>query len=226
MATLCCFAQRKNNNIKNNIQTQEKTIKTKSSSKSSGFIGGHRYVDLGLPSGLKWATCNVGATKPEEYGDYFAWGETKTKSSYTESNSATYGMDNSWLKSNGYIDSRGNLSKAHDAASANWGSTWRMPTKAEIDELVENTTTEWTTRNGVKGSLVKSERNGNSIFIPAAGYRGGTLLNYAGENGYCWSSPPDESSANYAYSLGFYSGYFSRVWSNRGCGQSVRPVSE
>ena len=135
-------------------------------------------------------------------------------------------MDNSWLKSNGYIDSRGNLSKAHDAASANWGSTWRMPTKAEIDELVENTTTEWTTRNGVKGRLVKSKRNGNSIFIPAACSRRGTELYLASELGGCWSSTPYESRANYAYELLFSSGYFDRDWNYRILGLSVRPVSE
>ncbi|MCF0245143.1 MAG: PEGA domain-containing protein, partial [Bacteroidaceae bacterium] len=213
---------------KTDIETVNVTATTTSSVYLSfvPMIAGHEYVDLGLPSGLKWATCNVGASKPEEYGSYFAWGETKTKASYSESNSATYKKNNSWLKSNGYIDYKGDLTKAHDAASANWGSTWRMPTKAEIDELVENTTTELTTRNGVKGRLIKSKRNGNSIFVPAAGFRDGTQLYVAGEYGNCWSSTPYESNADNAYRLRFLSGFFSRGWSLRSYGLSVRPVSE
>ena len=170
-------------------------------SKATGTINGHGYVDLGLPSGLKWATCNVGANRPEEYGDYFAWGETSPKSSYDEENSETYGKDNSWLQRNGYIDSYGDLTMAHDAARANWGSSWRLPTKDEIDELVENTTTKWTTVNGKEGRLVTSKRNGKSIFLPSAGYRYGTPLNGAGEDGYSWSTTPFERDATRAYYL-------------------------
>lgn len=192
----------------------------------SGYINGHEWVDLGLPSGLKWATCNVGATSPEDYGDYFAWGETKTKSEYTVGNCPVCGKDNTWLRSNGYIDSSGNLTMSHDAARQNWGGTWRMPTESEIDELVDNTTTTWTTQNGVKGRLVKSKRNGKSIFIPAAGCRYGTSSDYVGVGGDCWSSAPLESTSSCAYSLYFDLGNFWRDSCHRGYGRSVRAVSE
>ena len=228
-----CYAQRKNNNVGKQTTAQttpKKSTKKKSKSatvsKATGTIAGHGYVDLGLPSGLKWATCNVGASRPEGYGDYFAWGETCPKSQYSESNSSTYDKTTSWLKSNGYIDSRGNLTPSHDAARANWGSTWRMPTKAEVDELIENTTTTRTTHNGVKGRLVTSKRNGKSIFLPAAGYRDGTSLYYEGDGGDYWSSTPFESDTGNAYYLCFYSGYFYWGWSYRRSGESVRPVSE
>ena len=193
---------------------------------TSTDIAGHEYVDLNLPSGLKWATCNVGASSPEGYGDYFAWGETSPKSSYYKDNCPTYGKDNSWFRSNGYIDYSGNLTPAHDAARANWGSTWRMPTKAEIDELIENTTTTWTTYNGVYGFLVTSKRNGKSIFLPAAGYCVGMSLDNEGSLGSYWSSTLNESQADLAYDLFFDYGDF--VWSSnpRNFDLSIRPVSE
>ena len=229
----CCYGQRKNNNV--GKQTTEQTTPKKSTkkksksatvSKATGTIAGHSYVDLGLPSGLKWATCNVGASSPEDYGDYFAWGEISTKGSYDEDNCLTYGKENSWLRSNGYIDYSGNLTPSHDAARANWGSTWRMPTKDEIDELIENTTTTWTTRNGVKGRLVTSKRNSKNIFLPAAGCRVWTLLFNEGSDGRYWSSTPYESDTYIAYYLFFYSGIFGRDWSDRFNGRPVRPVSE
>lgn len=96
-----------------------------------GEISGHAYVDLGLSSGLKWATCNIGANNPEDYGDYFAWGETITKTEYTSSNSGTCELSISQLQSQGYVDGGGNLTSSHDAATANWGGTWRLPTKEE-----------------------------------------------------------------------------------------------
>ncbi|MCF0197473.1 MAG: hypothetical protein HUK03_09675, partial [Bacteroidaceae bacterium] len=107
------------------------TIKEKEDN-AEGKINGHEYVDLGLPSGLKWATCNVGASRPEDYGGYFAWGETSSKGSYSESNSVTYNVSVSQLRSSGVIGSDGSLTPAYDAARANWGGSWRMPTAAEI----------------------------------------------------------------------------------------------
>ncbi len=175
----------------------------------------HEYVDLGLS--VKWATCNVGASSPEGYGNYYAWGETTTKSEYTSNNSVTYG--------NSSIDSiAGNAQ--YDAARANWGGSWRLPTKAEIQELFDNCTHKWTTQNGVKGRLFTSKKNGNSIFLPAAGYRYGSSLDYAGERGYYWSATPYESYGYDAYYLFFYSGSADvRGW-YRYLGRSVRPVSE
>lgn len=129
------------------------------SAQSSGAANGHQYVDLGLPSGLLWATSNVGADSPSDCGDYFAWGETTPKSSYTKENSMTFGK----ILSDICGDSR------YDAASANWGGDWRMPTKAEFQELRNHCVWTWTRQDGHEGYLVTSAKNGNSIFLPAGG---------------------------------------------------------
>ena len=193
------------------------------------YMAGYEYVDLGLS--VKWATMNVGATKPEEYGDYFAWGETTTKSTY---NWSTYkwcnGSDDSLTKYNtkssyGTVDNKTKLDAIDDAAVVNWGGSWRMPTDAEMTELRNNCTWTWATRNGVKGYKVTSKKNGNSIFLPAAGYRSGSSLNGAGYGRY-WSSSLYTDGPSHAYELGFNSG--SVYWNNnsRYCGQSVRPVCQ
>ena len=188
-----------------------------------GDSNSHEYVDLGLPSGLKWATCNVGASSPEEYGDYFAWGETTTKAEYTEDNCPIYGLSISELQSQGYIDGEGNLTAQYDAATANWGGEWRMPTYDELNELNTQCTWEWTTQNGVNGYKVTGP-NGNSIFIPAAGDRRGSSLYYAGIYGYYWISTPYDYSDDGAYSLGFNSSSRGMSIYGRGRGRSVRPV--
>ena len=181
----------------------------------TGSINGYGYVDLGLSSGLKWATCNVGATTPEDYGNCYAWGETTTKTSYDQSNSLTYGQQIS--------DFSGNAT--YDAARANWGSTWRMPTKTEMEELKNNCTWTWTTQNGVNGYRVTGP-NGNSIFLPAAGYCYGSSRYSVGERGYYWGSTPNEGNTNFACDLNFYSGYLNVNWYNRLYGLTVRPVSD
>ena len=183
-----------------------------SSSPSSGTINGHRYVDLGLS--VKWATCNVGASSPSDYGDYFAWGETSPKYSYTRENSVTY------KKNIG--DIAGNA--RYDAARANWGSSWRLPTDSECQELVDKCTWTWTTQGGHEGYKVTG-RNGNSIFLPAAGWRNGSSLDNAGEYGRYWSSLPGEDNTD-AYNLLFDSGCQNVFWYYRSLGRSVRPVSE
>ena len=184
---------------------------------ATGTISGHDYVDLGLPSGLKWATCNVGATTPEDYGNYYAWGETTTKSEYSIENSLTYGRDMG--------DISGNVN--YDAARANWGSNWRMPTKAEMEELRDNCTWTWITQGNVNGMKVTGP-NGNSIFLPAAGYCNGSSHYYVGEIGHYWSSTPNESDTRSACFFDF--GTFDRDdldvhWEYRSYGHSVRPVS-
>ena len=189
---------------------------------------GHEYVDLGLPSGLLWATCNVGATSPEESGDYFAWGETSTKETYDEDNCPTSGLTKSELQSQGYIDSEGNLNPQYDAATANWGGTWRMPTYDEFAELITKCTWTWTTQNGVKGYNVEGP-NGNSIFLPAAGYRSGSSLISWVSSGEYWSSTPYDSSFHgSAYRLYFSHGveYVSWDHSLRYDGLPVRPITE
>ncbi len=176
----------------------------------------HEAVDLGLPSGLKWATCNVGANFPEEYGNYYAWGEITTKESYTLSNCTTWDLQ--------IGDISGNAQ--YDAARANWGDTWRMPTKAEFDELINYCEWVWTTQQGNNGYLVTGP-NGNHIFLPAAGYRHEISLFKDGEQGYSWSSTPDDSDTESAYLLHFHNGGYKQTsGSSRYFGRSVRPVTE
>ena len=181
---------------------------------TTGSINGHDYVDLGLPSGTKWATCNVGATTPEGYGGYYAWGETTTKTEYTAENSLTYNQS--------FNNISGNVT--YDAARANWGSTWRMPTKVEMEELLNNCTWTWTTQNGVNGMRVIGP-NGNSIFLPAAGYYYQTLNTEITYQGFYWSSTPFDSFGN-AYILLFRNDGNMVCPSGRFHGKSIRPVSD
>ena len=184
-------------------------------SNCDGEIAGHGYVDLGLPSGLKWATCNVGASSPEDYGDYFAWGETSPKAEYTWENSVTDGEQMSDISCNAQ----------YDAATANWGGSWRMPTKAELEELENKCTWTWTTQNGVKGYKVTGP-NGNHIFLPAAGYRIGSSLGFDGYDGYYWSSTPHDYDF-YAYYLRFRDiGEYVSYDGSRYDGLTVRPITE
>ena len=194
--------------------------------------GGHDYVDLGLPSGTLWATCNVGANAPEEYGDYFAWGETQPKETYNwntyqycngSPNMLTKYCNNSDYGYNGFTDTLTVLVPEDDAAAANWGANWRMPTQAEWQELYQNTTKTWTTQNGVNGRLFTAS-NGNSLFIPAAGDFWGTELSGDGYWGNYWSS--SLNLENPASAWGFYFNSDNCVENNRGhcCGLSVRPV--
>ena len=177
-------------------------------------------IDLGLPSGTKWACCNVGADKPEEYGGYYAWGETEAKSTYDWST---------------YIHCDGSEKTCHtlgsdiagteyDVAHVKWGGTWVMPSRKQQDELRDNCAYEWTTVNGVKGGRFTSKKNGKSIFLPAAGGRDDSDLNNAGSYGYYWSSAQDPSDTNYAYYLDFGSGRTDWSYGSRSYGLSVRPV--
>ena len=196
---------------------------------SNGTLNGHEWVDLGLPSGLKWATCNVGATKPEEYGDYFAWGEVEPKEYYDWS---TYKWCNGSFDTQtkyctdsyyGIVDNKTTLELSDDAANYNWGGGWRMPTYEEQDELYNNCSWEWTTQNGVYGRKVTGP-NGNSIFLPAAGDRLGSSLYRAGSYGYYWSSSLYADGPSSAWGLAFRSDNVSRYSTGRRCGFSVRPV--
>ncbi len=224
----------------------------------SNMENGHEYVDLGLPSGLKWATMNVGATTPEDYGDYFAWGETEPyytaghsqdspcsswKTGKTGYNWASYKWcsngewsrmtkytyadgqtDGIWYSNGIFVgDNITTLELADDAAHVNWGGSWRMPTKAELDELRTNCTWTWTTQNGVGGYKVSSKTNSNSIFLPTAGCRTGRYLDRAGSSGDYWSSSLHESYSYGAYCLFFGSSYID--WNyGRNYGRTVRAV--
>ncbi|MBO4841798.1 MAG: hypothetical protein J5478_00305 [Bacteroidales bacterium] len=179
------------------------------------------YVDMG--NGLKWATRNVGAKTPVEYGDYFAWGETTTKSIYSW-NTYKWGNGSSFTK---YTSHPATLESADDAATANWGGTWRTPTYLEWDFLLTSSTQEWTEYkgSGVYGILITSELTGNSIFLPAAGYRDGADLILNGHHGYYWASTLEISSSEAARAE-FYSQGISYVGASRCYGASIRPVKE
>ncbi|MBO5718848.1 MAG: InlB B-repeat-containing protein, partial [Bacteroidales bacterium] len=195
----------------------------------SGTENGHDYVDLGLPSGLKWATCNIGASTSEGSGDYFAWGETSPKDNYEWStykycNGSETTLTKYNTKSNfGTVDNKITLDLIDDAARVNWGGKWRMPTTAEQDELINNCTWTWTAQNGVEGYKVASKTNGNSIFLPAAGNRNGTsVVGFSG--GFYWSSSLSESYLYSAYRLYFSSGHVSLSSFSRNRGHTVRAV--
>lgn len=177
-------------------------------------------IDLGLS--VKWASFNVGANSPEDYGDYFAWGETTTKSDYSSSTSITYGLSISELESRGIIDAAGNLTAAYDAATANWGGNWRMPTLDEMKELVNECEWKRTYVNGVNGRLVTGP-NGNSIFLPTAGYRLNELLSWTSYFGLYWSATPYSSSLS-ACNLDFRDDNYGWDDNTRSYGHVVRPV--
>ena len=184
-------------------------------------------VDLGLPSGLKWATCNVGAANPEGYGNYYAWGEIATKETYEWSNyTLTTDGGTTFTKYN-TTDGKTTLDLTDDAARANWGGKWRMPTDAEWTELRENC--EWTLTSdyngtGVAGRIVTSKTNSNSIFLPAAGCCINAFLYLAGDIGGYWSSSLYIDDPNYAWVVRFNSDGVYRDYYGRHVGLSVRGV--
>ncbi len=174
-----------------------------------------KAVDLGLPSGTLWATYNVGAISPEDHGNYYAWGETTTKDSYTEGNSQTY--------RNRMDDISGDM--LYDAATANWGEEWRMPTNAEFEELVDNCYWTRTKLNGVPGYEVKSKKSDNSIFLPTAGCRFYDKT-YNDAEGHYWSSTPGNSGIHDAHCILILDdGSCNACGANRCGGLSVRPVT-
>ena len=190
-------------------------------------------VDLGLPSGLKWAAANVGAKNPEDAGLYFAWGETTGYAGDAGHNFAwanyKWSVGGSSSNFSKYNSTGATLDLEDDAAHVNLGGSWRMPTTTEIDELINNTTRTWTTNyegTGVAGYIVKSKTNSNQIFMPAAGYCDGSSLSGYGSGGYYWSSSQDTDYSVGGFGLYFNSDYFSRLGNNRCCGFSVRGVCE
>ena len=208
-----------------------------------GGYNGHNYVDLGLPSGVKWAICNIGATTPEGYGDYYAWGETETKTYYDwgtykwmTSGQSSWKYVNKyqcadnetsacWYNGSTFIgDGKTTLELSDDVAHVKWGGSWRMPTMTEFKELEENCTWTWTTQNGVNGYKVTSNKNGNSIFLPAAGYRINSLLDDAGSGGHYWSSTLYGNGSFTAKGLYFISSYRETGNHGRTPGRSVRAV--
>ena len=193
---------------------------------------GHEYVDLGLSSGTMWATCNLGASTPKDYGDYYAWGET-------EPNSSDYGINNYKWSLNGdhknmtkyctdenlgKLDNKIQLELEDDAAYVNWGGDWRMPTKEQIQELLDECTYERTTQKGVSGVLITSKTNGNSIFMPAGGYRS-LFSNYINQHCVYWSSSLNTNDSRRAYLLFSNLEETSLIHNyNRYYGSLIRPV--
>ena len=192
----------------------------------------YEAVDLGLS--VKWATMNIGASAPEEYGDYFAWGETTAKTDYSWSTYKWANGNDSYLTkycTNSYlgpVDNKTVLEQSDDAAHQNWGSKWRMPTKDEFEELLNKCTWTWSTLNGVNGYVVKAS-NGNSIFLPAAGFFNDSPLERVGDFGIYWSSSlddDDESYPNNAWFLETSWSYFHQWYGSRHSGYSIRAVCE
>ena len=194
-----------------------KSFTTKSNA-TTGTLNGHGWVDLGLPDGTKWATCNVGASTPEGYGDYYAWGETTTKTTYSDYN---------WVFDNVNInfDIAGTQ---YDVAHVKWGSTWKMPTLEQTKTLIENCTHVWTTQNGVKGMKFTGP-NGNSIFLPAAGDNfahpipGG--ITGVGDYGYYWLSSSSGDLISVAL-LHFNSSECYTAYQGGPMGRTIRPVTK
>lgn len=209
-----CYQKAADEGIEIALEAIDK-LKRKILEESNCKINGHEYVDLGLPSGLKWATCNVGANSPEEYGDYYAWGETETKDEYTEENSYTYGVKMNDISGD----------PKYDVARKKWGDNWRMPTYYEMEELIDLCFWEWKTKNGINGYKVTGW-NHNSIFLPAEGVRCESSLDGDGNTGFYWSAKPFENNNRGAYYLLFCSGIKDMLPTDRIKGLSVRPVSE
>ncbi len=183
---------------------------------TNGQINGHDFLDLGLSSGIRWATCNVGASTPSEYGNYYAWGEIEPKESYTVGTNVTWGQEIEEIGGN----------PQYDAATANCGGTWRMPTREEVDELINECEWEWTSEGDHNGCRVTGP-SGNSIFLPAAGERYGTSNNNAGTVGCYWIST---SGSTFQSGLGLFFGIYYNISNiggdNRYYGHSVRAVSD
>ena len=206
----------------------ENSEKKDSNSKSEKKeLNGHEYVDLGLPSGLLWATCNVGAVNPEDYGDYFKWGETTPTDGSRNYKHAMYNetLKRSEITKYYYKDELKTLEPVDDAATASWGNDWRTPTKKELSELTLECTWEHAELNGVDGSIVTGP-NGNTIFMPNAGiYNSNIYLEEPGNAGHYWSSSKYDTDK--AASLSFC-GYnrdanFSEEYRTEGL--TIRPVA-
>lgn len=241
-AALCCVAAVFAACEKNDVLLQTSV---------SGSEQGHNYVDLGLS--VKWATCNVGDTTPEGYGKCLAWGETEPKLSYYSNTYKwmykykdkivkidTVKMDTTWTwKSdttlvkyctlaaygqNNFTDDKSVLDPEDDAATVLWGGKWRMPTDDEWTELREKCTWKWRTVNGIQGYMVKSKINDNSIFLPAAGFRGKDDEYGRDKDGYYWSSSLRTEKPSYAWGVHFNSDHALRGSAPRYYGRSIRAV--
>ena len=179
-------SSKSNSNSNSSSNSSSSSNKTQTQNTTSS-ISSYECVDLGLPSGTKWATCNMGASSPEDAGSYFAWGEITTKYSYKEETSKMFGKEINDISGN----------STYDAASARWGKGWRMPTKADFEELINNCRGQYILQGGVWGVKFTSKTNGNSIFLPTTGYKNDSALEQYNEKGYYWTSTPRSGFAHY-----------------------------
>ena len=194
----------------------------------------HEWVDLGLPSGTLWATCNIGSGSPEMYGNYFSWGETEPKDIYDTSHykfnkgsgMMTKYCTDSNFGSGGMTDGLTELSAEDDAATVNWGKDWQMPSITQVKELIDTlfTTSKWTIVNDFCGTIITSKKNGNWIFLPASGYMNGNVIYRRDSYGSCWSRSLREDAPRDAYDFGYM--WNDILWGadRRYMGQNVRPV--
>ena len=214
------------------IERQIRACKGDTGGNNTSTYNGHEYVDLGLPSGTLWATCNVGATTPEGYGYYFAWGATKPKTTcdwdtymYAKGGNDELTKYCSSFKygHNGFTDNLTVLQPGDDAATANWGIGWCMPTKEQWEELYKNTEHTWKAWNGVNGCLFKG-KNGAVLFLPAAGYRWDDELDSVGNYGLYWSSSLYTDNPDNAWGFDFNSDDYGMDYYDHLNGRSVRAV--
>ena len=224
-------SQQSDNQQSDNQQSDDKQSDTSDNSPNLCPDNNHPHkIDLGI--GVKFACCNVGATTPVEYGNYYAWGEKITKSNYNWNTykwcNGSYYTLTKYCNSRDYgtVDNKTQLEPADDAARANWGGTWRIPTIDELERLANNCAWTWTTLNNVNGYKVTGP-NGKSVFLPAAGYCLETHLGSVGSGGYYWASSIYTSDAYCARVLHFSSSYREAYdYRHRCLGHSVRPVTE
>lgn len=211
---------------------------------ADGQKNGHDYVDLGLPSGTKWATANIGASVPEDYGNYYAWGETEIKEDYSwstykyffDNNGDNVPYDDNWRVESGELKDIGcNIAGTqYDVAHMKWGDSWKIPTSAQMDELQNKEYCEWTWTllNGVKGYIITSKLNGKSMFLPACGVFYKTKQQHMNTDGHYWLSTSETSNTFYADYLIFYSDSYEtrhksepfQDYDGRYHGRAIRPV--
>jgi len=224
--TLMSLAQASGGQIRRQAERSSPRRNVVKISEPDGHLNGHGYVDLGLPSKTKWATCNVGANFPEDYGYYLAWGETEQKNGYRFNDSPLYGVN---------IDDISN-SENYDVAKIKWGNGWSIPTKKQWDELIRFCKIKIIKKNGVNGVLLVG-RNGKSVFFPSGGRKTDSILQFEGCEGYYWSSNADYTyRGNSAYASDGYSTKFHTTITSagmaflesewRGDGNNIRPVTK
>lgn len=241
---LCCMslatmalAQASGGQIRRSTTRQSSDTSKRSSSSNrsiamisgpDGYVNGHGYVDLGLPSGTKWATCNIGADSPSGWGNYYAWGETQTKSDYSWTTYFDSKDHNGTEFYTYYIGARGSDSisstSGNDVAKVIWGGAWRMPTEEELKELLSKCNWKYTNLNRVNGYKITGP-SGKSIFLPCAGSYSGTKLDHQGSFGTYWSSTLIFNDS--AAALNFYWRYNNTGGGCSRCdGCPVRPVTD